>query len=96
MLFFGCEGQDLSLRVWDTGYKVLYYPNSIVYHRACSQQRIMGKDRDCLLLKNTLYIYVVRYPLWMLALLGPLKIGATMTRGVKRGYILGQEQALNR
>jgi GT2 family glycosyltransferase len=89
MLFFGCEGQDLSLRVWDTGYKVLYYPNSVVYHRTSSQERIMGKDRDCLLLKNTLYIYVVRYPLWMLALLGPLKIGASMARGLKRGYILG-------
>ena len=88
LLLFGCEGQDLSLRAWDTGYKVLYYPKSIVYHRASSQQRIIGKDRDCLSLKYHLYIYIVRYPIWMLAFLGPLKVSAVMFRGIKRGYLL--------
>ena len=88
LLFFGREGEDLSLRVWDAGYKVLYYPKSIVYHRGSSQKFVIGKERDCLSFKNTLYIYIVRYPLWMLALLGPLKIGALMIRSIKRGYLL--------
>ena len=48
LLFFGCEGQEFSLRVWDAGYKVLYYPEFIVYHRASPQQRVAGKDRDSL------------------------------------------------
>jgi GT2 family glycosyltransferase len=33
LLFFGGEGEELSLRVWDAGYKILYYPAAIVYHR---------------------------------------------------------------
>ena len=88
LLFFGCEGQELSLRVWDAGYKVLYYPESIVYHRASSQQRVAGKDRDSLFFKNNLYIYIARYPFWLLILIGPLKIGAVMLRGLRRGYLL--------
>ena len=88
LLFFGCEGQELSLRVWDAGYKVLYYPGSIVYHRASSQQRVAGKDRDSLFFKNNLYIYIARYPFWLLILIGPLKIGAVMLRGLRRGYLL--------
>jgi hypothetical protein len=88
LLFFGCEGQELSLRVWDAGYKVLYYPESVVYHRASSQQRVAGKDRDFLFFRNSLYIYIVRYPFWMLILIGPLKIAAVMIRGAKRGYLL--------
>jgi len=89
LLFFGCEGQEFSLRVWDAGYKVLYYPDSIVYHRASLQQRVAGKDRDSLFLKNNLYIYIARYPFWLLFLIGPLKIGAVLIRGAKRGYLLG-------
>jgi GT2 family glycosyltransferase len=87
-LFFGCEGQEFSLRTWDAGFKVLYYPKSIVYHRASPQQRVEEKDRDFLFLRNTLYIYIVRYPLWMLAVLGPLKIGAVMVRSIRRRYLL--------
>ena len=88
LLFFGCEGQELSLRVWDAGYKVLYYPESVVYHRASPQQRVAGKDRDTLFFKNNLYIYIARYPFWLLILLGPLKIGAVTLRGARRGYLL--------
>ncbi len=88
LLFFGCEGQEFSLRAWDAGYQVLYYPKSIVYHRASPQQRVEEKDRDYLFLRNTLYIYIVRYPLWMLAVLGPLKIGAVVVRSIRRRYLL--------
>jgi GT2 family glycosyltransferase len=88
LLFFGCEGQEFSLRAWDAGYKVLYYPESVVYHRASSQQRVTGKDRDSLFFKNNLYIYIARYPFWLLILIGPLKVGAVMVRGAKRGYLL--------
>ncbi len=87
LLFFGCEGQELSLRVWDANYKVLYYPESIVYHRASPQQRVAGKDRDALFFKNNLYIYIARYPFWLLAFIGPLKIGAVVIRSVRRGYL---------
>jgi len=95
LLFFGCEGQELSLRVWDAGYKVLYYPESVVYHRASPQQRVAGKDRDSLFFKNNLYIYLARYPFWLLILIGPLKIGAVLVRGARRGYLLDVLKSLS-
>lgn len=85
-LFFGCEGQELSLRVWDAGYKVLYYPKAIVYHRASPHMRIDARERDCLSLRNSLYIYIVRYPWWMLLWYAPLKTAAALVRSAKRGY----------
>jgi GT2 family glycosyltransferase len=93
-IFFGCEGQEFGLRVWDAGYKILYSPESIVYHRASEQQRFSDKDRDYLFFRNTLYIYLVRYPWWLLILLGPLKIGAVTIRFAKRGYLLAVFEAL--
>jgi len=87
LLFFGCEGLDFSLRVWDAGYKVLYYPEAVVYHRASPVSRVTGSERDCLFLRNTLYIYLVCYPLWMLIIFAPLKIAATLVRGARRGYL---------
>jgi GT2 family glycosyltransferase len=87
LLFFGCEGQELSLRVWDAGYKVLYYPKAIVYHRASPQMRIDARERDCLSFKNSFYIYLVRYPWWMLAWYMPLKTTAALIRGARRGYL---------
>lgn len=93
-LFFGCEGQEFSLRVWDAGYKVLYYPKAIVYHRVSPRMRVAGGERDCLFIRNTLYIYLVRYPWWMLILFVPLKTGASLIRGARRGYLRQVLQAL--
>jgi GT2 family glycosyltransferase len=87
-LFFGCEGQEFSLRVWDAGYKILYYPEAIVYHRSSPNERLSEKDRDCNMMMNSLCIYFVRYPWWMFLLLAPLKFGAALFRGTRRGYLL--------
>jgi GT2 family glycosyltransferase len=86
-LFFGCEGQEFSLRVLDAGYTILYYPKSIVYHRSSPNARLIAKDRDCNILMNSLSIYFVRYPWWMFILLTPLKVIATFFRGTRRGYL---------
>ena len=86
-LFFGCEGFEFSLRVLDAGYDILYYPGSIVYHRVVQQSRISGAQRDYLFLRNFLSIYLVRFPWWMLCVFMPLKIGATLIRGMHRGYL---------
>lgn len=87
-LFFGCEGLELSMRVWDAGYKILYYPEAIVYHRVSSDMRIVGAERECLVFRNTLYIYLVRCPIWLLVILAPLKIAATFVRSVRHSYLL--------
>jgi GT2 family glycosyltransferase len=85
-LFFGCEGEEFSLRVWDAGYKILYYPKAIVYHRS-SPNASLEKDRDCSNVMNSLCIYFVRYPWWMFLLLAPLKFGAALFRGIRHGYL---------
>jgi len=87
-LFFGSEGQELSLRVLDAGYKILYYPKSIVYHHASSQQRVGSKERETQFLKNNLYIYIVHYPWWILFWYLPLRTSAVLLRSVRRGYLL--------
>jgi GT2 family glycosyltransferase len=86
-LFFGSEGQELSLRVLDAGYKIVYFPEAIVYHRVSPQQRIGGREREYQFLKNNLCIYIVRYPWWVLSWYLPLRTSAVLIRGVRRGYL---------
>jgi hypothetical protein len=87
LLFFGCEGQEFSLRAWDAGYKVLYYPKAIVYHRASPQARVVDDERDPLFFRNSLYIYLVRYPWWMMIWYVPLKTAVALVRSARRGYL---------
>jgi N-acetylglucosaminyl-diphospho-decaprenol L-rhamnosyltransferase len=87
MLFFGGEGLDYSMRVWDAGYKIIYYPKAVVYHRVSPQRRVAGAQRDCLSLKESLYIYLVRYPWWMLIVFASLKTGATLVRATRQRYV---------
>ena len=88
-LFFGLEGMEFSLRVLDAGYDILYYPESVIYHREKEQSRIKGGERDYLNYKNSLYIYLARFPWWIFLFFTVMKTGATLTRAIKRGY-LGQ------
>ena len=85
-LFFGYEGMEFSLRVLDAGYDILYYPSSLIYHRASPHSRIKGGDRDKLLFQSCLLVYLLRYPWWMFIIFMPLKSGATFLRSVRRGY----------
>lgn len=85
-LYFGCEGQDLSLRALDAGFITIYDPDSVVYHKMSHRSRIDGARRERFSLESTLSIYLVRYPWWMFLLLAPLRIGAVMIRAIRRGY----------
>jgi hypothetical protein len=87
LMFFGGEELDYSMRVWDAGYKIVYYPEAVVYHRVSPQRRVAGAQRDCLSLKETLDVYLVRYPWWMLIVFVPLKIGATFVRATRQRYL---------
>ncbi len=93
-LFFGGEGLDYSVRVWDAGYTVIYYPEAVIYHRVSPQRRVAGAQRDCLALRETLDVYLVRYPWWMLIVFVPLKIGATLVRATRQRYLLQMLGAL--
>lgn len=85
-LFFGCEGMELSLRVLDAGYDILYYPESLVFHRASPHSRIQGASREEMLFNHTLSVYLLRYPWWMFMIFVPLKTGAVFVRAIRHGY----------
>jgi GT2 family glycosyltransferase len=87
-LFFGYEGFEFSLRVLDAGYQILYYPDSLVLHRATARSRIGGGERDKILFTGCLLIYILRFPLWLIAIFLPLKTGATFLRAARRGYFV--------
>ena len=86
-LFFGREGDELSLRIWNAGFKILYWPEAVVYHRVSPHKRVAGGERGYLDLRNSLYIYLVRYPWWLLIRFVPLKISASLIRGIRKGYV---------
>lgn len=82
-LFIYREEDDLSLRAWDAGYKVLYDPEAIVEHWGSSERRVADGRRQYFDLRNSLYIYLVRYPWWLIAWYGPLKIGLALIKGIR-------------
>jgi GT2 family glycosyltransferase len=86
-LFFGREGEELGLRIWDAGYKILYSPHTVVYHRVSPNKRVTGGKREYFDLRNSLYVYLVRYPWWLLMGLAPLRLSASLVRGVRRGHL---------
>jgi len=87
-LFFGCEGMEFSLRVLDAGYDILYYPESLVFHRASPHSRIQGASREKMLFNHVLSVYLLRYPWWMFVIFAPLKTGAVLVRGARHGYLM--------
>mgnify|MGYP005817819783 CR=1 FL=1 len=84
-LFFGGEGEELGIRVLDAGFRILYLPQSIIYHRAPSGKMRPDPSRRYYNLRNSLFIYLVHYPWWMLIWFVPLKIAACTIQGLRQG-----------
>ena len=84
-LFFGREGEDLALRILDEGYKILYCPSAVVLHRSLPQMHPTSAERKFYDFRNSLYIYLVRYPWWMLVWFMPMKILAESVKGLRQG-----------
>jgi len=85
-LFFGSEGMEFSLRVLDADFDILYYPDSLVVHRASPVSRIKGGNRDEILFRSCMLVYLLRFPWWLFMFFAPLKTGATLFRSMRRGY----------
>lgn len=83
-LFFGREGEDLSIRVWDAGYTVIFYPEAIVHHRESPEKRVIGSQREYFDLRNCFYIYFTRYPWDMFLRVMAVKVGSATVRGIRR------------
>ena len=87
-LFFGREGEELSLRLWDKGIKIVYYPKAVIHHREVlakgKQSRIKGGKREYYDFRNSLYIYLTRYPNWLIWRFLPLRVAVVFMRSFKR------------
>lgn len=95
LLFFGREGEELSLRIWDAGYKILYFPSALVYHRVSPQEQVIGGRRAYYDLRNALFVYLLRYPWWLFLIIAPLRVGAALLRAARRGQLGHALQALH-
>lgn len=86
-LFFGREGEELALRILDSGYKILYCHSAVVLHRVSPKMRVADTQRMYFDFRNALCIYVVRYPLWLLLLMLPMKMFAELIKAfrIKKG-----------
>lgn len=94
LLFFVGEGDELSLRVWDAGYKVIYWPEAVVYHRASPSERTTSGAWQYYDLRNSLYIHLVHYPWWMLIVFSPLQIGISLVKAARGGHLRSFRRAL--
>ena len=86
-LFFLGEEDELSLRIWDAGYRILYCPEVVIYHHVSPQMRIAGGKREYFSFRNSLMIYLLRYPWWLLLWFLPLKTAVGLVKGIRKGCL---------
>lgn len=55
-LFWGWEEIELSIRVLDAGYAILYLPSIIVNHRISKENKTNRNLAECIRLKNSLWV----------------------------------------
>lgn len=87
LLFFGREGEEYGLRIWAAGYKILFCPTALIYHRVSPSQSFSRPEKEYFDLRNSLYIGIVHYPWWMLVGFVPLRIAVSSVRSIRRRYL---------
>lgn len=55
-LFFGWEEMELSIRVLDAEYNILYDPNIVAYHRISKERKTYNILHECKRLRNSLWV----------------------------------------
>lgn len=82
-LFYGREGEEFALRAWDADFTIQYFPQAVVLHRVSSEGRILTDKQLYYDLRNSLSIYITRYPLWLIMIIAPLKIATSLVKGIR-------------
>ena len=62
-LFFSWEESELSIKILDKGYKILYDPSIKVYHRLSSENRTYKTEHECRRLRNSLWVSWKYFPI---------------------------------
>jgi len=65
-LFIYWDEDDLSIRMIDSGYKILYCPDLVAYHKISSSQNTMRNKRSMYYnTRNAIWYYWKYYPVWV-------------------------------
>lgn len=72
------EDVDLGIRAQLAGYRCLYVPDAVIYHRGSATARRMPERKFYLLLRNSLFLFFQYMPLARLVIFGPLMLVAPL------------------
>lgn len=78
--FIYANEYDLSIRVLDAGWRVIYRPDIIAYHRECKKHR-SWKRTGWIGARNEAWFHIKHFPWWSL----PLMAGTTCLRYIVKG-----------
>lgn len=85
-LFFGWEEIELSIKILNAGFDILYDPSIIVYHRLSSGNRIINKLHECLRLRNSLWVIWRYYPIYRIPFEALKYIFAYLIKATRNRY----------
>ena len=84
-LFFSWEEMDLSLRVLDAGYRIIYNPKVTVYHRISEEKRTSNALHECIRLKNSLWVFWRYMPRGHALLETVFRVPTYLIKGMRKG-----------
>jgi len=87
-LFFTWEEMELSIKVLDAGYDILYDPSIMLYHRKSEQHRIDNSKYNCMRLRNSLWVTWKYFPFRFAVKETFLRIGAYFIKSIKGRFFL--------
>jgi GT2 family glycosyltransferase len=74
------EDVDFSFRLQEKGYRCLYNPKAICYHKRGGTANLNSPYRSYLCEKNLVAVRLMHYPLWSLLMLSPIYFLARIKR----------------
>ncbi|MBI4541227.1 MAG: glycosyltransferase family 2 protein [Gemmatimonadetes bacterium] len=77
------EDVDLGVRAQLRGYRCLYVPDAVIFHRGSATARRMPERKFYLLLRNSLFLFFQYMPPLRLAVFGPLMLVAPLYVAVR-------------
>lgn len=83
-LFFSWEESELSIRVLDAGYSILYSPEIKAYHRISPENRTSNRRHECLRLRNSLWVLWKYFPVWYALQMTCLRAVVYMWKALKQ------------
>ena len=83
-LFIYWDEDDLSIRIIDSGYKILYCPDLVAYHKISSGQNAMRSKRSAYYqTRNAIWYYWKYYPVWVATVVSCYSIPYHLSRALR-------------